>query len=135
MIRRAQAPSCSSTAGFTLLEALLSAVILGMMSAVISALFMAGIQTIEADLETVPFDSALRSRMEFLVSLNFDQLTSGSEVVAVNGVNYTLSWTVTPLDMDGDALPDPTASGVVLTLNGRSLSTLIVDNEGEIGRI
>jgi hypothetical protein len=123
------------TDGFTLIEALMSAVILGMMSAVISALFISGIQTMEADLETVPLDSALRSKMEYLISLSFDQLNDGSETVTIDGTDYTMVWTSTLMDMNGDTIPEPTIATVKVFIGTRSLTTIIVDNEGEIGRL
>ena len=80
-------------------------------------------------------DSHLRSRMEWLLSHPFDQLSAGSEVVTVNGKNYTIDWSVDLTDLDGDATPEPTAKLITVSADGRSLTTLVVDNEGRLGKI
>ena len=121
--------------GFTLVEALLSIVIVGFMAAVMSGLYISGLQTLDAGNERMLIDSALRSRMELLLSEKFDQLASGSETVTVNGQNYTLVWEVANMDLDGDAAPEATAKAIKMALEGQTLVTLVVDREGKVGKI
>jgi hypothetical protein len=83
-------------------------------------------------------DSVLRSQMEVLVSTDFSLLSAGSEVVTVNGESYTINWTVVPVDLDGDSNTDPSAKQITISLAGvagRSLTTIMVDNEGSVGKI
>jgi hypothetical protein len=83
-------------------------------------------------------DSQLRSRMEVLVSTDFDMLANGSEVVTVNGQNFTVNWNIAPIDLDGDSNPEPTAKQVsvsITELPNRSLITILVDHEGKVGKI
>jgi hypothetical protein len=83
-------------------------------------------------------DSHLRSRMEVLVGTDFGMLVNGSEVVTVNGQNYTITWTVALIDLDGDATPDPTAIQATVAVSdvaGATLTTIMVDHEGKVGKI
>ena len=121
--------------GFTLVEALLSIVILGFMAAVMSGLYISGLQTLDAGNERILLDSQLRSRMEFLISENFDQLAGGSETVTINGTDYTVTWTVTAADLDGDAAPEPTAKQITVTLEDRTLTAIVADHETRLGKI
>ena len=83
-------------------------------------------------------DSRLRSRMEVLVSTDFDALAGGSEMITVNGQNFTVNWNVAPIDLDGDTNPEPTAVQVTVSeagVSGRSLTTIMVDHEGRVGKV
>ena len=83
-------------------------------------------------------DSHLRNRMELLMSQPFDLVTGGSEVVTVNGQNYTINWSAPLVDLDGDSTPEPDAKQVTVTVAGEpglQLSVILVDNEGRIGKI
>ncbi|GAX59223.1 type II secretory system protein G [Candidatus Scalindua japonica] len=124
--------------GFTLVEVIFSVVILGLISAGVAYPYMIGMKSINAKEDRMLLDSALRSRMEILISTDFGALSDSSEVVNINGQNYTITWTVVNMDMDGDAVPETNAKLVVVSVTevpGRSLTTIIVDNEGRIGKI
>ncbi len=61
-----------------------------------------------------------------------------TETVIVNGQDYTLTWTVVNVDLDGDLTPEPNAKQVTVSVTevpGRSLTTIIVDHEGRVGKI
>jgi Tfp pilus assembly protein PilV len=125
-------------AGFTLVEALLSVVILGLMVTGISAMYLSGFQSLNTQDDRMLLDSRLRSRMEVLVGTDFAALSAGSEVVAVNGQNYTIDWNVVSIDLDGDATPESNAKQVTVSavgVPGRSLTTIIVDHEGRVSKI
>ena len=127
-----------TTKGFTLVEALLSVVLLGLVATGIATLYVSGLQSLNAQDDRMLLDSALRSRMEVLVSTNFDALSDGSEVVNVNGQNFTITWTVVNVDLDGDLTPEPNAKQVTVSITelpDRSLATILVDNEGRVGKI
>ena len=130
--------SLKNRKGFTLLEAMLSVALLGLVAVGISAPYISGFQALDAQTDRMALDSHLRSRMEVLVGSDFGSLSNGSEVVTVNGQNYTVSWTVETVDLDGDATPESTARQVTVSvteLPDRSLTTIVVDNEGRVGKI
>lgn len=121
--------------GFTLLEALISIVVVAYAAVVLSGLFMVGLQMVGAQEERVVLDAHLRSRMEVLVSTHFDQLVSGVDTVTVKGEDHTLAWTVANVDLDGDTNVELAAKSVTLTMDGRSLSTIMVDHWGRLGKL
>jgi Tfp pilus assembly protein PilV len=127
-----------STDGFTLVEALLSVALLGLMVTGIATLYASGLQSLNTQDDRILLDSALRSRMEVLVGTYFASLSDGLEVVTVNGQNYTITWTVVNVDLDGDLTPEPNAKQVIVSITelpDRSLTTILVDNEGSVGKI
>ena len=104
----------------------------------IATLYASGLQSLNTQDDRMLLDSALRSRMEVLVGTNFTALSAGSEVVNVNGQNYTINWNVVSIDLDGDSNPEPNAMQVTVSiaeLPDRSLTTILVDNEGRVGKI
>ena len=131
---RKKRPS-SACAGFTLVEALVSIVMLAFIATVVSSLFVTGLQTSDALRDRAVLDSFMKSRMEKLISTNFDQLASGTEIVSAGGQNYTIDWTVTDADLDGDTFPEVGAKEIAVTLDDLSLTTIIVDTSGQLGKI
>lgn len=126
------------TNGFTLLETLLAVALLGLVAYGISGLYFSGMQSLDEQELRILLDSRLRGRMEILVGNPFDQVIEGSEVVSVNGKNYTIAWTVALVDLNGDSTPESNAKQVTVTLSGppdRSLTTILVDNQGLVGKI
>jgi prepilin-type N-terminal cleavage/methylation domain-containing protein len=124
--------------GFTLVEALFAVVLLGIMAIAVSVPYISGFQSLDLQADRMLLDALLRSRVEFLVGTDFGSLSNGSENVTVNGQNYTITWTVSPADLDGDTTPEPNARQVsvsITELPDRSLTTVVVDNEGRIGKI
>lgn len=119
--------------GFTLVEALLSVVILGLIAAGISAPYISGLRSLEVQADRMLLDSHLRGRIEALIGLPFDQIIPGTESVTVRGNDYTIAWTVTPVDWDGDSNQD--AKQITVSVFDRSLTTIVVDNEGKVGKI
>ena len=124
--------------GFTLVEALLSVALLGLMVAGIATLYGSGLQAQNIRDDRMLLDSALRSRMEVLVGTNFGALSPGSEVVTINGQNYTIAWTVVNVDLDGDSSPEPNAKQITVATTGlssRKIITIVIDHEGRVGKI
>jgi len=127
-----------SCAGFTLIEASVAVVILGLMATSIGAMYVAGLESLDAGHERMLLDSHVRSRVEFLMSQPFDQVTGGSEVVTVKGQNYTINWSAPLVDLDGDSLPEADAKQLTVSVAGEpgcSLTVILVDNEGRVGKI
>jgi hypothetical protein len=127
-----------STSGFTLLEATLSVALLALLAMTISAPYISGFQALDAQADSMLLDSQLRSRMEVLISTEFGSLANGNEVVTVRGQTYTITWNVANVDLDGDATPENTAKQVTVSvteLPNRALTTILVDHEGNVGKI
>jgi prepilin-type N-terminal cleavage/methylation domain-containing protein len=124
--------------GFTLVEVLLSIVLLALIGTAVSALYASAGGLIDEQMDRILLDSHLRSRMEFLLSTYFASLSSGSESVSVNGKNFSINWTVAGVDLDGDSNPEPDAKQVtvsVLELPARSLTAIIMDSENRVKKI
>jgi len=128
----------SSSAGFTLLEALIAVALLAIVAVGISAPYLAGFQSMDDQADSMLLDSRLRSKMEELVGTSFGSLSSSSEDITVNGKSFTISWTVVPVDLTGDTNPEPTAVRITVSVTQRpnhSLTTIRVNNEGKVGKI
>jgi prepilin-type N-terminal cleavage/methylation domain-containing protein len=127
-----------SQKGFTLLEAMLSVVLLGLVAFGISAPYLSGFQALDVQADRMLLDSQLRSRMEVLIGTDFDALANGSEVVIVQGQNFTLTWTIANVDLDGDAVAESSAKQITVSITerpGRTLNMIVVDNEDKIKKI
>lgn len=125
--------------GFTLVEAILAVAFLGLIGTAVSALYASGSRSLDETIDAMLLDSRLRSRMEFLVSTDFASLGSDSDVITLFGKNYTITWTVNPIDLDGDATPETSAKAVTVSVTERpdrsSLTTIIVDYGGKLSKI
>lgn len=121
--------------GFTLIEVLLSVLVLGLSAAAIADVYFAGLNAMDSRIIGGQIDSAIRSRMERLLAVKFVALSSGSEAITVEGEPYTITWTVANVDLDGDTVPEPGAKQITITLGDRSLVTIVTDSSGRIGKI
>ncbi len=127
-----------TSVGFTLVEVIFSVVLLGLIAAGIAYPYTTGLQSVNVMDDRMLFDNFLRSRMEILVSTDFGALSDNSEVITVNGENYTITWTVVNMDINGDEVPETNVKLVTVSVTemaGLSLSIILVDNEGMVGKI
>jgi prepilin-type N-terminal cleavage/methylation domain-containing protein len=127
-----------SANGFTLIEAMLSVALLGLVAVGISAPYISGFQALDVQADRMLLDSSLRNRMETLVSTEFSSLGNGSEVVTVRGQTYNITWTAVNVDLDGDLSPEPNAWQITTSINelsDRSLTVIVVDHEGSVNKI
>ena len=127
-----------SASGFTLIEAVMSVLILGLLAVGVSFLYASESRSLDEQAERMLLDSHLRSRMEILLATELSSLLGGSEVVDVRGRSYTITWTVSTVDLNGDATPEPDAMQVsvsVQELPERSLTSIAVDHGGRVGKI
>jgi type II secretory pathway pseudopilin PulG len=124
--------------GFTLVEAMLSVVLLGLVAATMGTVYSSANQSLAVQTDHMLLDSALRSRMEFLMGTPFGALEGGFDDVPINGNNYHIVWEVDPIDLNGDDIDEETARLVTVSVTGmssNSLTTIRVDNEGLVGKI
>jgi prepilin-type N-terminal cleavage/methylation domain-containing protein len=124
--------------GFTLVEVVVAVAILALMVSGVSALYFSGFRSLDIEDDRMLLDSRLRDRMERLIGRAYGALSDGSDVVTVKGENYTIDWTVAPIDLNGDATPEPHAAQLTVSVAGvpgASLTTIVVDHEGKVGKI
>ena len=127
-----------SADGFTLVEALLAVVLLGLLAATMGTVYSSANQALAVQTDYMLLDSKLRSRMEYLMGTAFGALGNGSENVTINGNNYQIVWTSVPIDLDGDSNPEDNAKQVTVSVSGmsaHSLTTIRVDHLGLVGKI
>ena len=120
------------------MEVLLSVAFLGLLATATSTVYITGLQTMEEQAQRMLLDSKLRSRMELLVGTAFSSLSNGTEPVTINGTGYTINWTVAAIDLNGDAIAEPSAKQVTVSVAGmsdRNLTTLLVHHENIMGKI
>ena len=128
----------NTSSGFNLVEVLLSVVLLGLLASVMMYLYSSSYAVIDEEAVRMPLDGYLRSRIELLAGKPFAELSNGSEIVTVKGQSYTINWNVSPIDLDGDTIPEPTAKQVTVSVAGsanHSLTTILIDHEGLVGKI
>ena len=120
---------------------MLSVVILGLVAATMGTVYSSANQSLAVQTDHMLLDSALRSRMEFLMGTPFDDLDAldGSwKIVPINGNNYQIDTTVGPINLDGIGPDEATARLVTVSvtgMSGNSLTTIRVDHEGDVGKI
>lgn len=130
--------SIKSSEGFTLLEALLASMLLGIVAYSVFALYSTGFMAIQEQSDMMLMDSRLRGKMEELLSLDLNLAADGSESVSINGKNYNIVWTFASVDLDNDSSPEPDARLVTVSCQevpGRALTAIAVDNDGRLGKI
>ena len=124
--------------GFTLVEALLSVALLGLLAATMGTVYSSANLSLAVQTDHMLLDSKLRSRMEYLMGTDFGALSDDLENVTINGNNYQIVWTVVLIDLDGDSTPESTAKQVTVSvtgMSGNSLTTIRVDNLDMVGKI
>lgn len=121
-----------------MVELILAIVTLALMTTVVSTLYIGGIQSSHSQEKGMLLDSALRGKMESLISSPFDSLINGSAVLSIEGDTYTISWIVSLIDLNGDALPEAAAKKIIIRVDedpDRSLSLIVVNHEGRVGKL
>lgn len=93
---------------------------------------MGGLQTIGVQQSDFVIDSCLRSQMEYLLAEEFAELTTGSDTVSIGGQDYSRTWTISAVDLDGDTIAENDAVTIVVEMAGHTLSMLRVDAAGQV---
>ena len=124
--------------GFTLTEVLVSVLLLGILAGAFTVPFISGFQSLGVQADRMLLDSRLRSEMEVLISRPFiDVLTEATYTgtVTVSGETLPFKWDAVLIDLDGDSNPEANAMQITVEVGGCTLTTIVVDNEGRIGKI
>ena len=125
-----QLSAFSSLKGFTLLEALLSITILAISATAISYSFAVGFKANEEKVNNLLKTSYARGVMEEINAGDFTGAASGADTVNVQGNTVTRSWTITPADMNGDAITEVDAKKVIVIVDDITLETIIIKSQG-----
>lgn len=123
--------------GFSLVEALISSIVLALAAIIMSGLYTAGLQALDAQKNRMLIDRQLRSRMENILSYRYPYRLGGSAVVDIDSESYVLKWTITSVDLDGDATPEPIneVHQITVTLANRSLTVISTRPGALVGKI
>ena len=116
----------------------MAVVFLGLLGSAASTVYFSGHQSLDYQADRILLDGRLRSQMEVLISTDFASLSSGSDDVTINGNTYTIDWSVIAVDLNADAITEPSAKSITVSVSGmsdRSLTTIIVDHENQVGKI
>lgn len=118
--------------GFTLIEGLLSSVILAVAVMAVSAGFYSGFQTVRDEGRALECVNYAAGKMDELMATDFANIVSGSDNVTVQGETVARDWVVELYDVDMDLVPDDDAKRIVVTVGDVEFSTLIVDSAGRV---
>lgn len=113
--------------GYTLIEAIMSLVLLSITALSVSAVFTMGLEVQQAQSDSIEASSLLRSQMEFLLSVPFANIASGTAAKTVGGISKTITWTVTDTDLDANGIIDTDIKKLVVELDGIELSTYVLN--------
>ena len=120
--------------GFPLAEALLVIAAMALVGMAVSGLRETGRCSLDVQAGESARQDHLRSCMQRLADTPVGELSDGSETVEVMYGTCTnsvmIAWSVSPVDLDGDDVPEPEARQVVAFSGNRSLAVILVDQQG-----
>ena len=128
-IVRTERGQCS---GFTLIEALLSSVILAVCVMAVSAAFYGGLQNLRDEGRTLEIVNYAEGKMDELIATDFGDVTGGTDWVTVQGETVQRHWQATPYDVDGNPGVEADAKLIIVTVEDVELATLLVDSAGQV---
>jgi prepilin-type N-terminal cleavage/methylation domain-containing protein len=118
--------------GFTLIEALISSVIVAVCVMAVSAAFYGGFQNLEDEGAMIEKVNYAAGKMDELIATDFARLSGGNDNVTVSGEQVYRSWQVSSYDVDGSPGAEPDAKLIVVTVGDVELVTLLVDSGGRV---
>ena len=118
--------------GFTLIEALLSSVVIAVCVMAVSAAFYGGTQNLRDEGRILEIVNYAEGKMDEPIATDFDDVDSGADQVTVQGETVQRHWTVTPYDVDGTPGVEMDVKLIVVTIEDVELSTLLVDSAGQV---
>ena len=121
-----------SDAGFTLIEAMLSSVILAVCVMAVSGAFYGGLQNLRDEGRMLEIMNYAEGKMDELIATDFVFVTSGTDWVTVQGETVQRQWQATPYDVDGIPGAETDAKLIVVTVDNIELATLLVDTAEQV---
>jgi len=118
--------------GFTLIEALISSVIIAIAVMAVSAVFYGGLQNLHDEGATLEKVNHASGKMDELIATDFDDITGGSDQVTVRGEQMTRQWQATPYNVDGNPGVELDAKLIVVTVGDVEFATLLVDSADHV---
>lgn len=110
--------------GVTLIEALILVVILGLVALGVGTALQNLVRVPRATNTMLAVSNALIDKMEYLRSLPFDSLATGtsfSDTVTINGQSFARNVTIALADADANGGADADFKKITITLSGQSL--------------
>jgi len=118
--------------GFTLIEALVSLVIMTMCVMAVGTALYTGLGNLREERRTLEATNHAEGKMGELIATEFAGVAGGSDQVTVGGQSVARQWSAALYDVDGDTVDDADAKLIVVTVDDFQLSTLLVDSVGEV---
>jgi len=118
--------------GFTLVEALLSSVIIAVCVMAVSAAFYGGFQNLRDEGRMLEQLNYAAGKTDELIATEFRRLSSGGDTVTVCGEQVPRKWQVTSYNVDGNPGAESDAKLTVVTVGNVRLATLVVDSAGRV---
>jgi prepilin-type N-terminal cleavage/methylation domain-containing protein len=118
--------------GFTLIEALISSVIIAIAVMAVSAAFYGGLQNLDDEARILELVNYAAGKMDELIATHFVRLSGGTDQVTVQGENVQRQWQVTPYDVDGNPGVETDAKRIVVTVGDVEFATLLIDSAGRV---
>jgi Tfp pilus assembly protein FimT len=119
-------------AGFTLVEALLSCVVIAVCVMAVSAAMYGGLQNLHDEARMLELVNYAAGKVDELIATDFARLSGGTDNVTVRGEQVSRKWQVTACDVDGNPGVESDAKLIVVTVGGVKLKTLLVDSAGRV---
>jgi type II secretory pathway pseudopilin PulG len=115
------------TRAFSLMEAMVLIVILGIVGAGTGRALVAVTHTPESNDVQFQLELSMVSEMERLRSISFDKLIVGTYITGVNvyKTHYPMTLVIDVNDPNDDGHPQPELKSITITVAGRSLTTLV----------
>jgi len=118
--------------GFTLIEALLSTVIIAVSVMAVSAAFYGGFENLRDEGRLLEKVNHATGKMDELIATEFTIITSGTDQVNVGGEQIQRQWQATPTDVDGNPGVEQDAKLVVVRVDDVEFMTIVVDSAGQV---
>jgi len=118
--------------GFTLVEALLSTVVIAVSVMAVSAAFYGGFENLRDEGRLLEKVNHATGKMDELIATEFTSITGGTDQVAVGGEQIQRRWQATPVDVDGSPGVETDAKLLVVTVDDIEFVTIVVDSAGQV---
>jgi len=118
--------------GFTLIEALLSTMIISVTVMAVSAAFYGVFQSLDDEARLAAKVNYVAAKLDELTATDFDQLSTGSysDQVTIQGELVDRHWDVYTYDVDHDFASDSDALLIVAWIEDVTFPSVVIDSAG-----